>query len=178
MRRYSPIVALVVTVFALTAPAWAQEKRTVYLLSPVTAGTASEAGALMERYMGLSPEALRLYLPTEYVKKPLSLDLRTPTSIAFEAGAARVLERGEKYVLNAYEVALRGLAPLPKPDRVIALRFSLSQLVKSADATSPGLYALKAGIARASYARGSAWLESLSYDGKGGFSARVALRRR
>lgn len=178
MRRYSLFVAFVATVCALLTPAWAQEKRTVYLLSPVVNGAASEAGALMERYMGLSPEALRLYLPTEYVKKPLSLDLRTPASIAFEAGAARVLERGEKYVLNAYEVALRGLPPLPRPERVIALRFSLAQLVKSADATSPGLYALKEGIGRGSYARGSAWLASLSYDGKGYFSARVALRRR
>lgn len=178
MRRHSLFVALVLSAGALLTPARAQEKRTVYLLSPVTAGAASEAGALMERYMGLSPEALRLYLPTEYVKKPLSLDLRTPSSIAFEASAARVLERGEKYVLNAYEVALRGLAPLPKPDRVVALRFSLSQLVKSVDATSPGLYALKEGIGRGSYARGSAWLESLNYDGKGNFNARVALRRR
>jgi hypothetical protein len=178
MRRYSPLVALVVTACALAAPARAQEKRTVYLVSPVTNGAASEAGALMERYMGLSPEALRLYLPTEYVKKPLSLDLRTPGSIAFEAGAARVLERGEKYVLNAYEVVLRGLAPLPKPDRVVTVRFSLSQLVKSADATSPGLYALKEGIGRGSFARGSAWLESLSYDGKGNFNAQVALIRR
>lgn len=178
MRRLSPIVALVITAGALLTPAWAQDKRTVYLLSPVASGPSAEAGALLDRYMGLSPEALRLYLPTEYVKKPLSLDLRTPASISFEAGAARVLERGEKYVLSAYEVTVRGSPPLPKPERVFTVRFTVSQLVKSADAESPGLYALKEGIARGSYARGSAWLEALSYDGEGSFSARVALRRR
>lgn len=178
MRRSSAIVAVILAVSALLSPAWAQETRTVYLLSPAATGPATEGAALMDRYLGLVPEALRLYLPTEYVKKPLSLDLRSPASLSFELGAARVLERGEKHVLNAYEVTVRGSPALPKPDRVVSVRFSLAELIKSADASSPGLYALKAGAARGSYARGSAWIESLRYDGAGSFSAKVALRRR
>lgn len=178
MRRLSTFVALILAVSALVSPAWAQERRTVYLVSPAAAGPAAEGGALMDRYLGLVPEALRLYLPTEYVKKPLSLDLRSPASLSFDLGAARVLARGEKHLLNAFEVALRGAPALPKPDRVIIVRFSLAELIKSADAASPGLYALKAGIGRGSYARGSAWIESLRYDGEGSFIARVALRRR
>ncbi|HAE20910.1 MAG TPA: hypothetical protein DCG47_01110 [Spirochaetaceae bacterium] len=154
---------------------YAQEARTVYIIR----GT-GEASALWAEHMALPSEAVRLYTPSSFTKKPFSINLSSDGAFSYSATKQRDLERSAANILTAYDVSIRGLGPLPKPDKRAVLRFTLAELMKAGGPArdSPGLFAIRKAIETGPYRSGRAWLEAISYEGGGVFRATVALSKK
>ena len=159
----------------------AQEARTVYIIEPMAeGGNLSDANELWASRMSLPAEAVRLYAPTKFTRKPFTLELAIDGTFSFSSSEKRVLERSDRNTLIAYQVSIRGGASLPKPAKRLTVRFSLADLMKAAEPfrSSPGMFAVNKAILSSGYAKGSAWIESLNYEGNGSFKAVVALRNK
>jgi hypothetical protein len=167
--------AFLALLLAAGAWAYAQEARTVYIIRAT-----GEASALWAEHMALPSEAVRLYTPSAFTRKPFSIELSSNGAFSYSATKQRDLERSAANILTAYQVDIRGLGPLPKPDKRTALRFTLAELIKAGSPSneSPGFFALRKAIETGPYRSGRAWLEAISYEGGGVFTATVALSRK
>lgn len=171
MKRF-----LLSTTFAMMALlVWADDTRAVYVVS--SAGTSSANPWTAN--MLVPTEAVRLYAPSRFTKKGTALDISMSADISFSVSGSREIERSKTNVLYRFDVAITGSKSLPRPDKVVSVRFSLSELVKKGGpaAQSPGFYALRKAIASGPYKSGSAWVQSIDYDGAGRFTASVALKK-
>jgi hypothetical protein len=164
------------TAFAMAAfIAWADDPRAVFIVSDVGTSSANPWTANM-----LVPtEAVRLYVPSRFTKKGTTVDISMSADISFSVSGSRELERSKLNVLYRFDVQIAGTKSLPRPDKVVTVRFSLSELVKKGGpaSQSPGFYALRKAISSGPYKSGSAWIQSIDYDGAGRFSVSVALKK-
>jgi hypothetical protein len=124
-------------------------------------------------------EAVRLYVPSLFTRKGATVDIQMSADISFSVSGSRELERSKLNVLYRFDVQIAGAKSLPKPDKVVTVRFSLSELVKKGGSASqsPGFYAMRKAIATGPYKSGSAWVQTIDYDGAGMFSVSVALKK-
>jgi hypothetical protein len=171
MKRYSLLVLF--SLFA--AITWADDARAVYIVRSVGTSSADPWTANM-----LVPtEAVRLYTPSRFSRKGTSVDISMSADISFSVSGSREIERSKLNILYRFDVTIAGSKPLPKPDKVVSVRFSLSELLKKGgpSSQSPGFYALRKVIASSSFKKGSAWIQAIEYDGEGRFTAKVALKK-
>lgn len=167
---------IIFALFALSVlSSWADDTRAVYIVRSIDASSADP----WTTNMLVPTEAVRLYTPSLFTKKGPSVNISMSADISFSVTGSREIERSKLNVLYRFDVAITGSRPLPKPDKVISVKFSLSELVREGGpaAQSPGFYALRKAIGAGSYKTGSAWIQSLEYDGAGRFNARVALKK-
>ena len=171
MKRF-----LLSTTFAMAALlAWADDTRAVFIVS--NAGTSSANPWTAN--MLVPTEAVRLYVPSLFTRKGATVDIKMSADISFSVSGSREIERSKTNVLYRFDVAIAGSKSLPRPDKVVSVRFSLSELVKKGGpaAQSPGFYALRKAISAGPYKSGSAWVQSIDYDGAGRFTVSVALKK-
>jgi hypothetical protein len=102
--------ALLALLLAAGALAYAQAARTVYIIRG-----RGEASALWAEHMALPSEAVRLYAPSAFTKKPFSIELSGNGTFSYSATKQRDLERSASNILTAYEVDIRGLGPCLSP---------------------------------------------------------------
>lgn len=155
--------------------AFADDVRTVFVIQ----GIASSTSNPWTMNMVVPTEAVRLYAPSRFVKKLFSTDISVTTNVAFSVSGRRELERSETRVLLRYDVIFSGDSALPKPDKRVSVRFSLSELVNKGGpaADSPGFYALRKAVATGPYRSGLVWIESIDYDGAGQFTAVIGFMK-
>jgi hypothetical protein len=171
MKRTVIFALLVFTALCL----WAEDTHAVYIVRSIGTSSADPWTANM-----LVPtEAVRLYTPSRFTKNGSSVDISMSADISFSVAGSRELERSKLNVLYRFDVAITGSKPLPKPDKVLTVRFSLSELVKKGGpaSQSPGFYALRKAISAGPYKSGSGWIQSIDYDGAGRFTVKVALKK-
>jgi hypothetical protein len=169
MKRF-----LLLTIFAMAGFfAWADDTRAVFIVSSVETASANPWTANM-----LVPtEAVRLYVPSRFTKKGFAVDIAMSADISFSVSSSREVDRSKLHILHRFDVTITGAKLLPKPGKLVAIKFSLSELAKRGGpaADSPGFYALRKAIDASSYRTGQAWVKSIEYDGAGSFDAVVAL---
>lgn len=160
--RYRKILPLVVCL-GLLGPAVlvAQESRPVYLVSQ------PGQSDVWTMNMSVQTEALRMYVPVVFVRngKTVNLGFDTP-SVSFSSVRETIVSRTGNGILTRYDVAIVGAPPLPKADRSVTIRFSLTDLRSSetAAAETPGFYALQQAILRGPYSKGRAWVQSMNFS--------------
>jgi len=170
-----PGIVLLVFCLGVLGPAvlWAQESMPVYLVRQIG------QNEVWTMNMGVQTEALRLYVPTSFERKGKTINLSFDTPhVSFRSGREIVIDRTGTGILVRYDVVLEGLAPLPKADRTMTIRFSLAELevAASGEAEMPGSYAIRRAIQTGPYARGRAWVQSIDFKNKR-FIAVVGLKQ-
>ncbi len=168
------MVLFVFTTFVVFT-AVADDARKVYIIRDLN----NPSSDTWTANMVLPVEAVRLYAPSRFSKSGKSVDISIATDVSYSVSGPRELERSAAHTLVVFEIGIAGAEKLPKPDKRVKTRFSLSELLKagSVAAESPGFFALRKVIGESTYKSGMAWLESIEYDGKGRFLAVVALKK-
>lgn len=139
---------------------WAQESRPVYLVRQIG------QNEVWTMNMGVQTEALRLYVPTSFERKGKAINLSFDTPrVSFSSGKEIVISRTGTGILARYDVVLEGLAPLPKADRTMTIRFDLAELglVATGEPEMPGSYAIQRAIQTGPYTKGRVWVQSIDF---------------
>lgn len=172
--RYWGIMTLVVC-FGLFGPGTlaAQEFKTVYLVRQLG------QNEVWTMNMGIQTEAVRLFVPTAFERKGKTIRLSTDTPrVSISSGRETVISRTVDGILVGYEVSVAGVAPLPRADRSITIRFTLAELgaATAAEAEMPGSYAIRQAILKGPYSKGQVWVQHIDFKDNR-FSAVIGLKR-
>lgn len=125
------------------------------------------------------PQALAVMAgPSGFSRKLFSrtVTLQSDTKLAWAGTEKRIVDTVAGYQVLAYRVSLSGAVALPAASKRVTVSFTLAQLVASSMPYNPAYYGLKAGILKAGWRSGRAWVESIRYEG-GRFTAVIALAK-
>ncbi len=171
MKRMVLLVLVACAVFS----AMADDARKVYVIRDLE----NPASDTWTANMVVPVEAVRLYVPSRFSKNGKLVDITIATDVSYSVSGPRELERSVSHTLVVFYINIAGAEKLPKPDKRVKARFSLSELLKagSVASESPGFFALRKVIGESTFKSGTAWIESIEYDGTGRFLAVVALKK-
>ncbi len=168
---------MTVLVFAtlVVVSTFADDARKVYVIRDLE----NPASGTWTANMVVPVEAVRLYVPSRFSKSGKSVEITVATDVSYSVSGPSELERSASHTLVVFHINITGAVKLPKPEKRVKARFSLSELLKAGPvaAESPGFFALRKVIGASTYKSGSAWIESIEYDGAGRFLAVVALKK-
>ena len=172
MLRRITLVMLVAAV-ALFLGAEVKARKVVCLIIMEESGSA-EANSLFQRFMGVQPEALRWYAPTQFELTSKGFSASVEGEFGYSAGSFSPLERYGKAVLGKIEVELRALKP-PKAVKTVTVELNVDEL--AASGVQPAALAIETGARRLGWQKGRAWIEQIELASPGHIRAKVGFAR-
>lgn len=141
-------------------------------------GSTASGAEIMASSMDLPQAVAAMFSPSVFTRKLFSkaLAIQSAASISWSETGKLVVDSRGGYQVRAYRLKLSPPPALPKARKRSTVKFSLAELVKSANPYNPAYYALRAGMLKSGWLSGLAWVESLRYE-NGAFTAVVALAK-
>lgn len=176
-RMLARTIIMVSMLACAVSAASTQETRQVYEVR--SEGFSGSAMQSFSTGMRVAAEAARLFSPVLFRKKGTTVEFISAGTLEFSGLKTEEVTHLDRQVLLRHEVQVASIPRLPKADKSLSVRFSLAELGRTGGeyASSPLLFAVVKAIRSSPYALGSAWIQSVKFDGKN-FTIVVGLSRR